>query len=276
MASRRSRPRRFLLPIVLAAVLAAEVTGLALAQGWSPRADAGVTPAAVVGATPGPAAPVPDAAAVANPPVSLAGRADPEGAGRDTSIGPKPSALRAGAIGLSGFDLPASVRQTAVAGRTIRATSAPTRRAATSASTATSRKGGSGYHGVNHVWIPSLGVNKVVQSFPCSRSRPPDAGVYRWGCAGRNNVYLLGHAWSTFKPLHDAYVGGRLRAGMRVIYADGSGRVHTYSVSWWRVVAPTTAAKWAWAPLSVPGMTLQTCVGANSAYRLMVRLVRIA
>jgi hypothetical protein len=114
-----------------------------------------------------------------------------------------------------------------------------------------------------------------VQSFPCSRSRPPDAGVYRWGCAGRNNLYLMSHAWSTFKPLHDAYVGGRLRKGMTVAYADGAGRVHQYRVIWWRVTAPTAAASWAWAPQSRPSMTLQTCVGAWSQLRLMVRLVRI-
>jgi hypothetical protein len=131
------------------------------------------------------------------------------------------------------------------------------------------------YRGANRVWIPALGINKAIRSFSCSRSRPPDAGVYRWGCAGRNNVYLLGHAWSTFKPIHDAYVGGRLRTGMKVIYADGGGSVHTYSVVWWKVVKPTTSASWAWASLSRPSMTLQTCVGANSAYRLMVRLVRV-
>jgi hypothetical protein len=88
--------------------------------------------------------------------------------------------------------------------------------------------------------------------------------VYRWGCAGRNNVYLLSHAWSTFKPLHDAYTAGRLRKGLQVVYADGGGRVHTYAAIWWKVVAPTTAASWAWASLSTPSMTLQTCVGANS------------
>ena len=99
--------------------------------------------------------------------------------------------------------------------------------------------------------------------------------MYRWGCAGRNNVYLLGHAWSTFKPLHDAYVGGRLHAGLKAAYADSAGSVHTYSVVWWKVVAPTTAASWAWASLGTPSMTLQTCVGANSQYRLMVRLLRV-
>jgi sortase (surface protein transpeptidase) len=114
-----------------------------------------------------------------------------------------------------------------------------------------------------------------VSWFPCSRSRKPDNYIYSWGCAGRNNVYLMGHAYSVFKPLHDAYVGGRLRKGMKVVYADGAGHVHTYSVTWWRLVAPTGAASWAWAAQSRPSMTLQTCVGSRSQYRLMVRLVRV-
>jgi hypothetical protein len=99
--------------------------------------------------------------------------------------------------------------------------------------------------------------------------------VYSWGCAGRNNIYLMGHASSVFKPLHDAYVGGRMRKGMKVVYADGAGRVHTYSVIWWRLVAPTGAASWAWAAQARPSLTLQTCVGSRSQYRLMVRLVRV-
>lgn len=131
------------------------------------------------------------------------------------------------------------------------------------------------YKGRNHFWFPSLGINRTVYSYPCSRSREPDNLVYRWGCAGRNNVYLLGHAWGVFKPLHDAYVGGRLRAGMKAFYADSSGRTHTYVLKWWKLTRPTTSASWAWASLSVPSMTLQTCVGSNSEYRVMVRLVEV-
>ncbi len=131
------------------------------------------------------------------------------------------------------------------------------------------------YRGTNHVWIPALGINRSVHSFPCDRKEPPNNYVYRWGCAGANNVYLLGHAYSVFKPLHDAYVSGRLRVGMRAYYADGAGRVHLYTVRWWKLTRPTTAASWAWAAQSVPSMTLQTCVGANSEYRLMVRLVEV-
>ena len=129
--------------------------------------------------------------------------------------------------------------------------------------------------GRNHLWIPALGVNRSVSSFACTRTRPPDNYVYRWGCAGTNNVYLLGHAASVFKPLHDAYLGGRLTVGMRVWYADGAGTVHQYTVRWWKLTRPTTSASWAWAAQSVPSMTLQTCVGANNEYRLMVRLVQV-
>jgi hypothetical protein len=132
------------------------------------------------------------------------------------------------------------------------------------------------YRGTNHVWIPSLGISRSVSWFPCSRTTDPANYVYRWGCAGANNVYLLGHAWGVFKPLHDAYYNGRLRTGMKVVYADGSSRVHTFSVIWWKVVAPTTSASWAWASLSRPSMTLQTCVGSGGNYRLMVRLVQVA
>jgi hypothetical protein len=132
------------------------------------------------------------------------------------------------------------------------------------------------YRGTNHVWIPSLGVSRSVAWFPCSRTTDPANYVYRWGCAGANNVYLLGHAWGVFKPLHDAYYNGRLRKGMKVVYADSSSRVHTYSVIWWKVVAPTTAASWAWAAQSRPSMTLQTCIGSGGNYRLMVRLVQVA
>lgn len=131
------------------------------------------------------------------------------------------------------------------------------------------------YSGTNHVWIPSLGINRSVHWFSCDRAAPPDEYMYRWGCAGSNNIYLMGHAYAAMKPLHDAYVGGHLRVGMKAYYADAKGQVHTYAVKWWKITRPTTDAAWAWAAQSTPSMTLQTCVGANSQYRLMVRLVEI-
>jgi sortase (surface protein transpeptidase) len=129
------------------------------------------------------------------------------------------------------------------------------------------------FKGRNHVWIPALGINRSVAGFACSSTAYPGNRVYRWGCAGRNNVYLFGHAHSVFKPLHDAYVSGRLRKGMAVYYAAADGVVHRYVVRWWKVTTPDKGA-WAFAAQSRPSMTLQTCVGAKSQFRLVVRLVR--
>ena len=148
-------------------------------------------------------------------------------------------------------------------------------------STAGSTAGGSrssspsSFKGRNHLWIPALGINRSVSFFSCSSSAYPGNRVYRWGCAGSNNVYLFGHAYSVFKPLHDAYVRGRLSKGMKVMYADGSGKVSTYAVSWWKLTTPDKGA-WAYAGQSRPSLTLQTCVGANSQYRLIVRLLKVS
>ena len=132
----------------------------------------------------------------------------------------------------------------------------------------------SGFHGRNHVWIPALGISRSTTGYSCSSSFYPGNRVYRWGCAGGNNVYLFGHAHSVFKPLHDAYVSGRLRKGMKVYYAGSDGKVATYAVRWWRLTTPENGA-WAYAGQSRPTLTLQTCVGARSQYRLIVRLTRV-
>jgi hypothetical protein len=132
----------------------------------------------------------------------------------------------------------------------------------------------SSFRGRNHVWIPALGINRSVSFFSCSSTAYPGDRVYRWGCAGSNNVYLFGHAHSVFRPLHDAYVRGRLSKGMKVIYADGNGRVTTYAVAWWKVTTPDKGG-FAYAAQSRPSLTLQTCVGANSQYRLIVRLLKV-
>ncbi|HEY3335373.1 MAG TPA: sortase [Candidatus Limnocylindrales bacterium] len=206
------------------------------------------------------------AEAVAPAPAAAVGRTvseDPDSAGAGptrTTAAPEPARSFAPRLAISQVKAPKASGGSS--DRTSRTTSGAT--------------ASSGSHkGRNHFWFPSLGISRAVYSYPCSRSREPDNLVYRWGCAGRNNVYLLGHAWGVFKPLHDAYVGGRLHAGMKAYFADGSGRTHTYVVKWWKLTKPTTSASWAWASLSVPSMTLQTCVGANSQYRVMVRLVEV-
>ena len=146
---------------------------------------------------------------------------------------------------------------------------------AKSGSTGSSRStSSSSYRGRNHVWIPALGIDRSVSGFACSSSAYPGNRVYRWGCAGRNNVDLFGHAHSVFKPLHDAYVRHRLKKGMKVVYADSRGKVSTYAVAWWKVVKPDNGA-FAYAAQSRPSMTLQTCVGSKSQYRLIVRLTKV-
>ena len=112
----------------------------------------------------------------------------------------------------------------------------------------------------------SVGLRLLLVGLP----RRPRLSV---GLRRRNNVYLFGHAHSVFKPLHDAYVRGRLKKGMKVIYADGNGKVSTYAVAWWKVTTPDKGA-FAYAAQSRPSLTLQTCVGAKSQYRLIVRLTR--
>jgi sortase (surface protein transpeptidase) len=131
-----------------------------------------------------------------------------------------------------------------------------------------------GYRGRNHVWIPALGINRSVNFFACTSSAYPGDVVYRWGCAGSNNVYLFGHAHSVFRPLHDAYVRGSLQKGMQVIYADGNGKVTTYAVRWWKVTTPDKGG-FAYAAQGTPSLTLQTCVGAQSQFRLIVRLTKV-
>ena len=260
MASSRPRRRRLILPTLLAVTLAAEITGLAIARSGGAATGAVQVAAEAIAA-------------------GVARDADRPAATRP-SVDAAPDAARDALIwsGASGAPTPANLRQPAsavVATERSTTTRPVTPASHRSASPSPPKARATSFHGRNRVWIPSLGVNRSIQSFPCSRSRPPAGGVYRWGCAGSNNVYLLAHAWSTFKPLHDAYVNHRLRKGMNVWYGDGAGRVRAYRVVWWRVVAPTTAASWAWAGQSRPSMTLQTCVGANSQYRLMVRLLQV-
>jgi hypothetical protein len=128
--------------------------------------------------------------------------------------------------------------------------------------------------GKNRMWFPALGINRSVYFYSCSSKAYPGNVVYRWGCAGSNNVYLFGHAHSVFKPLHDAYVNGRLKKGMKVSYADAKGKVRTYKLIWWKVTTPTNGG-FAYAAQSRPSLTLQTCVGAKSQYRLIVRFVQV-
>jgi len=127
--------------------------------------------------------------------------------------------------------------------------------------------------GRNYLWIPSLGISRSTDHwYACGRTTALENVVYRWGCGGTNNVYLMGHAWGVFKALHDAYLNGTLRKGMVAYWADARGRVHRFRVTAWQVVKPSVT-EWATAAQRTLSMTLQTCMGGHSQYRLDVRLV---
>jgi hypothetical protein len=261
MAPRPRINRRILLSFVLAVVLAGEVTGLALAV----RVQGVPGTAAADGSSVGPTAALTSAARAHSAPARPT--LDPSSTTTDATTAATQTEPR-----IRSASHNAGVVRPSIASpvRTTKATASKTK-----ITTVRSTPEAASYRGRNHVWIPSLRINRSVSSFPCTRSRPPDNYVYRWGCAGRNNVYLLGHAYSVFDPLHDAYVSGRLKKGMKAYYADSAGHVQAYSVIWWKVTKPTTSSSWAWAAQARPSMTLQTCVGANSAYRLIVRLVAV-
>ena len=131
------------------------------------------------------------------------------------------------------------------------------------------------YRGKNHFWFPKLGINQGVYWFPCSRSTAPGNVVYRWGCAGANNVYLMAHDFGKFYPLYKAYKNGRLKKGMLAVYADAKGRTHYYRLAFYRVVAPDGDVGWAYASQSRSALTLQTCVSGGKM-RLVVRFYEVS
>lgn len=252
--------RRRALATILALVLAAESVSVVAAAAQVSPASHGAPGA--VGAVVLPASsPDGDVLAEATADGSVPGSTARRPVALDRSVSPPAPSSQSAPPPAATMIAPAKIAPAA-------AKQAPTTSSATH-STATA------FAGRNRVWIPALGTNRSVSPFACDRQRPPDNLVYRWGCAGTNNVYLLGHAYSVFKPLHDAYDHHRLKVGMKAYYADAAGTVHVYAVTWWRVTLPTPASKWAWAPQSKPSMTLQTCVGPNGRYRLMVRLVEV-
>jgi hypothetical protein len=256
--------RRRALATALALFLAVESVSAVAAVAISGRADAGsrhALPAAAPSGVVYAAQAVPEALAPA--PAAMRAR----------TVSEDPDSAGAGPARTTAALAPARIFAPRLA---IASVKAPKPKVASSGGSSSYKAASSGsYRGRNHFWFPAIGMSRSVNYYSCGRNTALSNIVYRWGCGGANNIYLMGHAWGVFKPLHDAYVGGRLRAGMRAYYADSNGRTHTFVVKWWKLTRPTTAAKWAWASQSVSSMTLQTCVGANSEYRVMVRLVEV-
>ncbi len=117
------------------------------------------------------------------------------------------------------------------------------------------------YVGHDHFWFPALGINATVTWYACSRRDYPAPIVYRWGCAGTNNVYLFGHAANAFSALYRAFYAGRVKVGQVLIYADHAGVIHRYRLSVVRLENGALPADYRWAvgDQPVPSLTLQTC-----------------
>jgi hypothetical protein len=123
------------------------------------------------------------------------------------------------------------------------------------------------------------GLTEKVYDWGCRGGRIPDI-VLRWDCAGSRNTYLLGHAASVFDPVADAYRSGRLKAGKLATWTR-DGVTRTFKVRWVRLVRQDyvwkgrTGDEWAWNATNQESITLQTCWGADSDRRLIVRMIRI-
>jgi hypothetical protein len=125
----------------------------------------------------------------------------------------------------------------------------------------------------NSLAIAALGINASIKGMSTCGGLISNA-VYRWPCAGHNNLYLLGHAYGVFKSVHDGYHAGKLTAGMIARYTDAAGKVHKYQLAWVEDLPIATWGKGAsWAATSGPVITLQTCDGASDSYRIIVRFV---
>ncbi|HEV8403325.1 MAG TPA: hypothetical protein VGQ31_09845 [Candidatus Limnocylindrales bacterium] len=220
------------------------------------------------------AAPQPRHPAAAGPVPAPVGRSAPIAAAPAAPstplvVGPsRPAALTSGAAQA------AALRpQVATAAKTVSA--APKAHVAASKPKAVAKPKTASYHGTYHLWIPALGLSHQIYDWGCNGGLIPNRVEY-WGCVGRNNLYLLGHAWGVFKPVHDGYHSGALHVGLTAWYADKAGVTHRYRISWIRHVANKDYAswsQWAMAVTSTKVITLQTCDGATSAYRILVRLV---
>lgn len=136
--------------------------------------------------------------------------------------------------------------------------------------------------------FPGLGasgretMSGTIREWGC-RGGTIASGIYRWGCAGSNNRYLLGHAFASFQPLHDFVAARGVRAGTRAlvgmpVFLRGvGGTIERYRVKWARVARVDTWGRtgdtWAWNATEEPALTFQTCFGAGSEYRIIVRAV---
>jgi hypothetical protein len=113
-----------------------------------------------------------------------------------------------------------------------------------------------------------------------SAPSPLPAGIWRYGClADNSNVYLMSHAWSDFAAVRQAYHAGTLSVGQLAVYADAGGVIHRYRLTWVKHVTAdyfaSTSYDWAAVTTAVSSLTLQTCDGSSSQYRIIVRFEEV-
>ncbi len=135
------------------------------------------------------------------------------------------------------------------------------------------------YTGASHFWYPALNIDADWNWYGCDYGGGSTLpmGVFRWGCGPASNIYLLSHAASTFSKVRKAFHDGTLQVGQNVWYSNAQGDVTRWEVSWIRRVTDdylnATASEWALSDSPTPIMTLQTCDGAQSQLRIIVRLI---
>ncbi|MEP7379466.1 MAG: hypothetical protein ABI725_07905, partial [Chloroflexota bacterium] len=135
------------------------------------------------------------------------------------------------------------------------------------------------FSGTSHFWYPAVDIDASWSWYGCDYGGPATfpMGVFRWGCGPASNIYMLSHAASTFKKIRTAFHNGTLDVGQTVWYSNAQGDVTKWEVRWIRRVTAqylnATAGDWALNDSPTPIMTLQTCDGAQSQLRIIVRLV---
>jgi hypothetical protein len=121
----------------------------------------------------------------------------------------------------------------------------------------------------NTLVIPRLGVRQHVSDYTdCTGAAGvPHWDVWRWTCAGTNNVYVMAHNPGIFTPILGLQVGDIIQ------YGDPAGVVHTYKVVSTTIVSYTDTSPMN--ALSVPSITLQTCWNFDGTQDFIVRAVQI-
>jgi hypothetical protein len=133
---------------------------------------------------------------------------------------------------------------------------------------------------VGRLRIKGIGLDVPVYRWGCDASKLPDRAL-RWGCSGRNNQFLAGHAYGVFHKYYLAYKYRKLKIGMIAAFTRPSGAVAKYRLRWVRLVPAsyvwqgTTGDVWAWGPTARQSITMQTCWGATNKYRIVSRWERV-